>query len=329
MSAASPKWSAASPGPSPEDPARWSLAAAERDTGLSRDTLLDWESRYGFPVPARDSAGQRQYSSDQVQRLRSIRRALEAGHAADRVVPAAPDDLARLAGAGPDREPPTSELQGTRRAVIERLIANDVAGLRGLLQRALADLGLSRFVHEFVAPLNVEVGDAWMQGRLEVFQEHLYTETVQGLLRRALHDLPATGAQRPVVLLTTAGGELHGLGLLMVEAVLRLKGCRCISLGVQTPLWDVVRAASALGADAVALSYTGAADPGRIVDDLTELRRKLPRMVDLWAGGSAAALHRHTIDGVLVAPDLGYAVEAVTAWRARERPVPAGSGPCP
>ena len=32
-----------------------SIAAVERDTGLSKDTLRVWERRYGFPSPGRDA----------------------------------------------------------------------------------------------------------------------------------------------------------------------------------------------------------------------------------------------------------------------------------
>ena len=39
-------------------PVLYSIAAVERDTGLSKDTLRVWERRYGFPRPARDAAGQ-------------------------------------------------------------------------------------------------------------------------------------------------------------------------------------------------------------------------------------------------------------------------------
>ena len=38
-----------------------SIAAVERDTGLSKDTLRVWERRYGFPTPDRDGFGERAY----------------------------------------------------------------------------------------------------------------------------------------------------------------------------------------------------------------------------------------------------------------------------
>ena len=46
------------------------------------------------------------------------------------------------------------------------------------------------------------------------------------------------------------------MGLLMVEALLALEGCRCFSLGVQTPVWDIVLAAQAQDIDLVVLSFS-------------------------------------------------------------------------
>jgi methanogenic corrinoid protein MtbC1 len=150
-----------------------------------------------------------------------------------------------------------------------------------------------------VGPLNAAVGDAWLRGQLEVFEEHLYTEAVQVVLRTAIASVPEpVSAAPPRVLLTTFPGEPHGLGLLMAEAVLALEGCRCVSLGTQTPLWDIALAASALHSDIVALSFTGCMNPNQIVDGLAELRVKLPAGVRLWAGGGAPVLHRRPVAGV-------------------------------
>ena len=63
-----------------------SIAAVERDTGLSKDTLRVWERRYGFPLPLRDAIGERAYALDQVERLRIVKRLLDAGHRPGRVV---------------------------------------------------------------------------------------------------------------------------------------------------------------------------------------------------------------------------------------------------
>ena len=57
-----------------------SIAAVERDTGLSKDTLRVWERRYGFPQPERDAYGERVYPSEQVDKLRLVKRLMDQGH---------------------------------------------------------------------------------------------------------------------------------------------------------------------------------------------------------------------------------------------------------
>jgi MerR family transcriptional regulator, light-induced transcriptional regulator len=39
--------------------AGFSIAAVERDVGLSKDVLRAWERRCGFPAPERDTNGER------------------------------------------------------------------------------------------------------------------------------------------------------------------------------------------------------------------------------------------------------------------------------
>ncbi len=299
-----------------------SIAAVERDTGLSKDTLRVWERRYGFPVPDRDALGERSYPFEQVERLRTIKRLLDAGHRPGRIVAMAPTDLEHLSRATGIRAAapePTAQGHGVPDLVVfmAAIRQHDADGLRTLMARTLSRIGLGHFVLDVVARLNMQVGEAWMQGWLEVFEEHFYTESVQVVVRNALHQLPVATAGRPRVLLATVPGEPHGLGLLMAEAVLALEGCHCTSLGVQTPVWDIVRAAAAMRSEVVALSYTGCSNPHLIVEGLAELRNKLSPAVALWAGGSAPVLERRAIEGVRVLSTLEAVPSALADWHER------------
>ena len=122
-----------------------------------------------------------------------------------------------------------------------------------------------------------------MRGELQVFEEHLYTEQLQVALRTAINAFPRQ-IGTPRVLLTTFPGEQHGLGLLMVEALLVPEGAQCISLGVQTPIEDIRRAALAHKAHLVALSFSAAFPVRQASEGLATLRRQLPASITLWAG---------------------------------------------
>ncbi len=299
-------------------PITLSIAAVERDTGLSKDTLRVWERRYGFPTPERDSIGERAYPLEQVEKLRIIKRLMDAGHRPGRVVPMPVEELQRLTDSTVDAPQRTEEAAGSPdlRVYVDLVRDHDMDALRRHLTQAQVKLGLHRFVTEIIAPLNTRIGDAWMRGQMEIFEEHMYTEAVQVVLRSAIGSIPdAVHAGRPRVLLTTFPGEPHGLGLLMAESLFALEGARCLSLGVQTPIWDIVLAAAAHRADIVALGFTGSMNPNQVLEGLSELRAKLPRAAEIWAGGSAPVLHRRSIDGIVPMGSLVNIQSEIQRWR--------------
>jgi DNA-binding transcriptional MerR regulator/methylmalonyl-CoA mutase cobalamin-binding subunit len=291
----------------------------ERDSGLSKDTLRVWERRYGFPQPIRDAVGERAYPLDQVERLRVVKRLLDAGHRPGRVVGLPLPALQQLAESTvdhPRRAAPAALQAGELHHLVELIGRHDAQRLRQALAHQLARQGVRGFVVDVVAPLNQAVGDAWMRGRLQIFEEHLYSELVEAALRQALASIPAPGdGGQPRVLLTSLPGEPHRLGLLMAEAMLALEGCHCLPLGAQLPVFEIVNAAAALRADIVALGFAGCLTLKQMLDSLTELRAALPPGVQLWAGGTAPGLHRRPLDGVQVLDSLTQIPEALARRR--------------
>jgi len=293
------------------------IGAVERDTGLSKDTLRVWERRYGFPAPQRDAFGERAYPLAQVDKLRMVKRLLDHGHRPGRIVGLPIERLQELASAtaAVPHGAATLATDDALDAYLALVKAHRVADLRRALSQDLLRMGLGRFVSEVVGPMNERVGDAWARGSFEVFEEHLYTESMQVVLRNAINTVPEAGAT-PRVLLTTLPFEAHGLGLLMAEALLVLEGAHCISLGIQTPIGDIVLAARAQRVDIVALSFSSTHAANAVLDGLLELRRKLPTEVELWGGGRCAVLHRRPPAGVLVLGSLGDVAPALERWRA-------------
>ena len=86
--------------------------------------------------------------------------------------------------------------------VLTLVRTHDVTGLQHALATLLMRQGLQSFVRDTITPLNRAVGDAWMRGELQVFEEHLYTEQLQAALRTAINAFPRQSGV-PRVLLTT------------------------------------------------------------------------------------------------------------------------------
>ncbi|WP_222622802.1 MerR family transcriptional regulator [Ramlibacter cellulosilyticus] len=290
----------------------FSIAAVEREVGLSKDVLRVWERRYGFPSPERDARGERAYPAGQVQRLALIKRLMDRGHRPGRLLQAPVEELRTLAGGGvTGREaPPSGTTPGAIDGLMRLVRGHDARGLGEALQRRLVEEGLQKFVLDTVASMAVQVGEEWSRGELRIHEEHLFTEVVTRVLRQAIAQLPA--GQAPVVLLTTLPDEPHGLGLLMVECMLALQGARCISLGTQMPILEIARAAQAHEVDAVALSFS-AAFPARLGPQLVrQLRTALEPGVQLWAGGAGAG-QLARVEGVRVTGELANVASVIAA----------------
>ncbi len=291
-----------------------SISTVERDTGLSKDTLRVWERRYGFPQPSRDGNGERVYPADQLEKLRVIRRLMDSGLRPGKVVAASLSELQAHLQALPQRAARTAREATAADIALQLLKAYQVAELRQHLTLELMRCGLQRFVIEVVAPLNELVGDAWIDGRIQIFEEHLYAEQIQHLLRQAIGSLTQM-TQGPRVLLTTLPGEQHKLGLLMAEACLAVEGARCISLGVETPAWDIVQAARAHHVDIVGLSFSQAMSVNVARAGLIDLRKRLDRANALWAGGTIWQRVPKPVPGVTAIASLAAIPAALDAWR--------------
>ena len=292
---------------------QFTIAAVERDVGLSKDVLRVWERRYGFPLPDRDPHGERLYPAGQVLRLRLIKRLMDQGHRPGRLMAASVDDLEALA----------ASYRGTNAAdagvgsddldkVLLLIQQHEAAAYLQAMQQRLARQGLRQFVQDTVAPLTVQVGAAWERGRLQVFEEHLFTELTTRVVRQAIAAVP--GGSDPRVLLTTLPKEPHAMGLLMLEAVLSLEGAHCIPLGTQMPLLEIVDAVAAHQVDVVALSFSAAFPARQIPALLQQLRGALSGRTALWAGG--AGVHKLAApEGVVCMASLDSAIAAVHRWR--------------
>lgn len=307
--------------PTQPTPEGLSIAAVERDTGLGKDTLRAWERRYGFPSPARDATGERLYPAEQVARLRVIKRMIDLGHRPGKLMKLSIEELSGYASpvAGGGQAVPGHAVSEHLLTYLDMCKVERAEELRRALAQAVLRSGLRAFVQDVAAPLVRASGEYWEHGRFTVVEEHLFSELLQSVLRSGINAVPRdqSGA-RPRILLTTFPQEIHGLGLLMAEAIFTLEGAQCVSLGVQTPIDQVARAAAHF--DVVALSFSTNLHSNRVRDGLAQLAASVPRHVEIWCGGSSPALRRFSMEGVSPIT-LEQVAGRLAAWREQHREV--------
>lgn len=289
------------------------INAVERETGISKELLRMWERRYHFPNPERDAQGDRVYPAEQISKLRIIRRLLDAGFRPGKIIAldmAALEQLVSSSHGNPSATLP----ENLEAELLATLKSHDAVRVRQYLNHHLIRMGLESFILDLIQYANTIVGDAWMSGKIEIYEEHLYTEELQTLIRQNIGNLQAA-ITAPRIMLATAPEEIHTLGLLMVEALLRLERVDAVSFGAQMPIRDIVQAAQKHKMDIVVLSFSAAFPANRAIEFLEELRFRLPLSIQIWAGGAGLRNSRRQIEEVQLMSDLQSLRNAATQWR--------------
>ncbi len=273
----------------------FSIGVVERDTGIGRDTLRVWERRYGFPEPLRNEKGERQYSEMQLRRLQRIRRLLDLGMRPGKLLPLSEDALDELEASLQPETP--QQLDETVSALLEAIRSADAGQVEILFRRQYEKQGIKVFVLDTVVPLLNTVGELWISGQLQVFQEHFLSQQLIRFLNTEIAKIPKN-ARTPLVLLATLPGEEHTLGLLMVSAMLSSQGIAAINLGGEVPMDQIGRAVEQFHADAVGITFSGAYQYTNIRAHLLELRELIPDDVEIWTGGEGVRRLRKLPVGV-------------------------------
>jgi DNA-binding transcriptional MerR regulator len=242
--------------PPPEPAPRVRIGELSERVGESPTLLRAWERRYGLLRPLRSAGGFRLYGAEDERRVRAMQELLGAGVAARQAaeavlstpageVPAAPAAASIPAGDG---------LEDTRLRLAQTLGRFDDVGANAVLDRLLADLGVSTVISEVLVPYLVDLGERWADGSATVAEEHFATGVIRGRLLGLARGWD--GGSGPRALLACPSGELHDLGLICFGIALRGHGWRITYLGADTPQSTLIEAAAQLAPNIIVLAAT-------------------------------------------------------------------------
>jgi len=276
----------------PDAGKRHPIQVVARRTGVNVELLRAWERRYHVVEPSRHESGKRLYSDSDIDRIMLLRRVVERGL---RIKGAAEKtneelagflrehDIAMAAAPAAAKSPATGDLLAQCRAAVENC---DNERLERLIEDARVDLALPVWTDDFLAPLISWVGQAWSDGELRIYQEHLATSVLRGCIARGL------GASRgdvATIVVTTLSGESHELGALLAAVSAAAAGWRVEFLGANLPVVEIAAAVKRFGARAIALSIVMPARDGRAVEEVRLLRRLVGPEVAIFAGGNGVS----------------------------------------
>jgi len=265
-------------------------------TGLTPHAIRKWEGRHALIQPQRTESGHRIYSDAQIDRLRLLRRATEAGYSIGKLSQLPEEELRRIvrgtfeptaAEVSPESNDeksvqPWTELLEKCRAAVQRM---DRDQLDTLLAQSSARLGCLEVLEHVVTPLMQWVGNQWHQGALRIAHEHMATSSVRAHLER-LYTSVRSDSDGPGIVLATLPGQRHEIGILISAVAAVMEGWRAYYFGLELPVAEIAMAAAEKQAAVVALSVSTLGIEQELHDQLATLRDSLPSGVQIVVGGA-------------------------------------------
>lgn len=299
----------------------YTIKQASLRSGVGVPLLRAWERRYGVVHPVRTPSGYRLYDEEAIERLRAMRRLVDAGwsprDAAPQVLATSANQLGGLeAHPVAERATDASPVEAGRlaREIVEAAAGMQAETLEALLDETFAGARFEVAVEEVLFPALLEIGAAWARGDLDVGAEHAASAAV---LRRLGSAYLAAGSDPdgPTVVVGLPPAARHELAALAFATAARRRGMRVVYLGPDVPVESWLASVRDTSATAAVLGAPMLRDADAAAAVFAALERNAPDVLRVVGGRHADAV---AVGQQLVLPHrLSDAVEALrTALRA-------------
>ena len=285
------------------------IQVAARRSGLSVELIRAWERRYHAVTPSRTRNQRRLYRDEDIERLRLLARATDAGRRIGDIARLSTGELqamvegdeqaAVLVPTLSSSRPRTDAVMEYFDRCIEAIDVLDPERLAKTLSDAEKNLAELFMQEDLVAPLIQHMQDECRNGTLRMAQKHMAEGVIRGhLLNYAT--CPGTGSAFRVVV---AGGRTGAdeLPLLRLAVATRAYGWRPVFLGSGLSADEVAYAAERSRALCTAIA-AHPADDALLPNELRKLRRAIPENHPILLHGPNLGLFEAVIDDTQIIP---------------------------
>lgn len=275
----------------------YSIKDLERLTGIKAHTIRIWEKRYCIVKPERTKSNIRCYSDEDLKRLLNISILVKNGHKISRIAKYNDSEIN-------EKILELSRLSNNNSNQIESLIVSmielDESKFEKILNSAIIKLGFERTVFEIIYPLFEKIGVLWQTGSINPAQEHFITSLIRRKMIVAIDGLPTffEPASKKVTLFLPEW-ELHELGLLLYDYLLRKHGYKTFYLGQSLPLDDLVSVSKVQVPDYILTLFTGAISQSDLKDYIQNLSKRFPDQ-EIYISGLQTADIKFKLPGNVV-----------------------------
>jgi len=262
--------------------ALYSIKDLERISGVKAHTIRIWEKRYGIVEPQRTESNIRFYCDTEVKKLMNIAILLTHGYKISKLAGLDTDELSRkvlevsLVSNGHD-----NQIENLVVAMIEM----DEAKFEKLLNQSIIKEGFENTVFNVIYPFFEKIGMLWQAGSINPAHEHFITNLIKQKIYVAIDSIPVpVGSEVKKFLLFLPEWDLHELGLLVYDYLLKSRGHKVIFLGPNVPEDDIYSVTDFLKPDYFLAGFSNAIEKEKLEAYLNRISVRFPEKTFFVAG---------------------------------------------
>jgi DNA-binding transcriptional MerR regulator len=266
--------------------AKYSIKDLERLSGIKAHTIRIWEQRYNLLSPVRTDTNIRLYTDTELKQLLNIASLIKVGGKISHLSKLTNSEIAEKISH--TLEKPTNEdvyfNSQADNLVIAMLDLNDQL-FESTICNASKKFGFEKTMIHVIIPFLSKVGIMWRTGEVGVIQEHFISNLIRRKMIVAIDEVSSLeNTSDDLYLLFLPEGELHELGLLFSNYLIKSKGKRIIYLGQTVPFDDVIKFCEQFNPQYLLTFFTAAYSSETIENYILDLLKNTNETTLLIAG---------------------------------------------
>ena len=227
----------------------YSIKDLEQLSGIKAHTIRIWEVRYGLLKPSRTDTNIRYYDDEQLKRLLNISFLLKNGLKISKISLMDSIELYDTLVSFYNRQGNDQSTEDKINNLVVSMIELNEDLFEKVFSSSVHHLGFENAITKVVYPFLDKVGMLWTMGNIQPSQEHFISNLIRQKIIVAIDKQSLPKNKNSKFLLFLPEGEMHEIGLLLANYMIREKGCQTIYLGQNVPIEDVIQVCDSYAPD--------------------------------------------------------------------------------
>lgn len=264
----------------------FSMKDLEQLTGIKAHTLRVWEQRYSIIEPKRTQTNIRYFDEEDLKHILNIAMLNNNGMKISKIAELSKQEINERVLKVTEVVDEDSDLLN---ALTITMLDLDEERFEKILSNVIIKLGFTHTVTDVVYPFMFRIGILWQTGTIVPAQEHFISNLIRHKLISASDNLLSKKIEYPKrFVMFLPEGELHEIGLLFANYMVKVNGHKTIYLGQTVPFDDLKIIAEVYNPQCFFTVLTFETGLEGVRDYVNKLSTTFPKTIIMVAGSRIA-----------------------------------------